>query len=76
MPPNSRMTTVTISSKFQMHVPKSTRQNLDLRAGEKMVIIDKAYSFEVVKIGPIEEAEGMIPRTSWKDVRDHRERFG
>ena len=32
-------------------------------------------SIELVKIGPLREAKGLIKKTSTKDLRDHSERF-
>ncbi|MDO8634240.1 MAG: AbrB/MazE/SpoVT family DNA-binding domain-containing protein [archaeon] len=69
------METVTLSSKFQIVIPKKTRGDLNLKAGQKLVVIEKGNSIELVKIGPLKEAKGLIRKTSTKDLRDHSERF-
>ena len=73
------MTTVTVSSKYQIVIPKSARGRLKIKPGQELVVLEKDDSFELVKVGPIEEAAGFLPGlmkgTSWKDLRDHSERF-
>lgn len=69
------METVTLSSKFQVVIPKKARADLDLKAGQKLVVLEKGNSIELVKIGDIKTAKGLIKKTSTKDLRDHSERF-
>ncbi|MBI4052994.1 MAG: AbrB/MazE/SpoVT family DNA-binding domain-containing protein [Candidatus Diapherotrites archaeon] len=69
------METVTLSSKFQLVIPKKARQNLNLKAGEKLAIIEKGNSIELVKIGTLKELRGMAAGISNKNVRDESERF-
>lgn len=73
------MTTVTVSKKFQIVIPKKSREFLKLRPGQELVVLEKPDSIVLVKVGPIKEAYGMFPElkgVSWKDIRDHTERFG
>ena len=69
------METVTLSSKFQVVIPRKARRDLGLKAGQKLVVLEKGNSIELVKIGDLKEARGLIKRTSVKDLRDHSERF-
>lgn len=72
------METVTVSTKFQVVIPKRSREELDIQPGQKLVVIERGNALELVKIGPLEKAQGFIKgsKISWRDVRDHRERFG
>lgn len=72
------MATVTLSSKSQIVIPKKVREDMDWKPGEKLVVIEKGNSIELVKVGPISKARGLLRGTaiSWREVRDHRERFG
>ena len=70
------MQTVTLSKKFQIVIPKKTREDLGLKAGQKLVLIEKGNSLEVVKIGDIRSAVGIAKGVSSKGLRDERERFG
>jgi len=69
------METVTLSSKFQVVIPKKAREDLKLKAGQKLVVIEKGNSVEFVKIGDIKQARGMIKKISLKGLREHEERF-
>lgn len=69
------METVTLSSKFQVVIPRKARRDLGLKAGQKLVVIEKGNSIELVKIGGLKEARGLIKKISIKDLRDHSERF-
>ncbi len=69
------METVTLSKKFQVVIPKATREDLNLKAGQKLVLIEKGNSVELVKIGNIMEARGIAKGVSQKGLRDESERF-
>ena len=70
------MQTVILSSKFQIGIPKKTRENLGLKAGQKLVLIEKGNSFELVRIGSLRDAKGFIGPIGRGELRDHSERFG
>ncbi len=69
------METVTLSEKFQIVIPKKTREDLGLKAGQKLVLIEKGNSIEIVKIGNIKAAMGIAKGVSTKGLRDESERF-
>jgi AbrB family looped-hinge helix DNA binding protein len=52
------METVTISPKFQVVIPKSIREKLHLKAGQKVEAIEYDGRIEYVVIRPIEEMRG------------------
>ncbi len=70
------MQTVTLSEKFQIVIPKKTREDLGLKPGQKLVLLEKGNSIEIVKIGSIKSAAGMAKGVSAKGLRDESERFG
>ena len=65
-----------MSKKFQIVIPKKVRQELSLKAGQKLVMIEKGNSIEIVKIGNVREAIGIAKGISTKGIRDESERFG
>lgn len=69
------MQTVTLSEKFQIVIPKKTREDLGLKAGQKLVLLEKGNSVELVKIGSIKDARGIAKGVSTKGLRDESERF-
>jgi len=64
-----------LSSKYQIVIPKRAREALKLRPGDEIVILEKRDSIELVKVGPIEEAQGMFKGITQGGLRDHTERF-
>ena len=69
------MQTITLSKKFQIVIPKKTREGFKLKAGQKLVLIEKGNTIELVKIGNIKEALGMAKGVKTKWIRDESERF-
>ena len=54
------METVTISSKFQIVIPRSIRESLGLRPGQKFQAIQYGDRIELVPVRPICEMRGFL----------------
>ena len=54
------MTTVTISPKFQVVIPKEIREKLDLRPGQKLQILEFENRIEFLLLKNIKEARGFL----------------
>ena len=54
------MNIVTISSRFQVVIPKDVREQLGLEPGQKVVAIPFKGRVELVPLRSIESAEGML----------------
>jgi AbrB family looped-hinge helix DNA binding protein len=54
------MNTVTISTKYQVVIPRSIRERFDLQPGQKIMFIPYKSTLRVVIVPPIEDAEGMF----------------
>lgn len=54
------MTTLTISPKFQVVIPKAIRESLGLRPGQKVQAIEYKNRIELIPLRPIKEARGMF----------------
>lgn len=55
-----RMETVTISPKFQVVIPKSIREGLKLRPGQKVEAIAYENRIELVPVRPVREMRGFL----------------
>ena len=55
------MTAVTISSKYQVVIPRSIREQFNLKPGQKIVFIPYDNTLRVVIVRPIQEARGIFP---------------
>jgi AbrB family looped-hinge helix DNA binding protein len=51
---------VTLSPKFQVVIPRSVRQTMGLRAGQKLRVLPYGNHIVLVPVRPMEEAEGML----------------
>lgn len=68
------MTSVTLSSKYQIAVPKAIRTELGLEAGQQFAVIPKGSVIELVPLRSLEAARGMLRGADASDYRDHTDR--
>jgi AbrB family looped-hinge helix DNA binding protein len=54
------METVTVSPKFQVVIPKSVRDALGIRPGQKVHVIPYGQRIELIPVRPITEARGFL----------------
>ena len=65
------MTVVTISSKYQVVIPRPIREQFNIKPGQKIVFIPYDNTLRVVIVPPIEETRGIF---SGIDTDPHREK--
>ena len=54
------MDPVTISSKYQVVIPRAIRERFNLKPGQKIIFVPYKNTLRVVIVPPIEQAEGMF----------------
>jgi len=54
------MTVVTISSRFQVVIPKNVRETLDLKPGQQVEAIPFKGRIELIPLEPIESMRGFL----------------
>jgi AbrB family looped-hinge helix DNA binding protein len=54
------METVTLSSKFQIVIPRAVRERLNLSPGERFHVIDYGGRVELLPVRPMEEFRGIL----------------
>ena len=54
------MQATTISSKYQVVIPRSIREQFNLKPGNKIMFIPYNQTLRVVIVPPIEQAQGML----------------
>jgi AbrB family looped-hinge helix DNA binding protein len=64
------METVTISSKYQVVIPREIRQQFNLKPGQKIMFIGYNDTLRVVVVEPIEKARGMLKGISSEGIRE------
>jgi AbrB family looped-hinge helix DNA binding protein len=69
------MTTVTLSSKYQLVIPRAVRERLDLEPGAKLTVIEKSGILYLVPERPLAELRGVARGTRRKGLRDKKDRL-
>ena len=64
----------TISSKYQVVIPKPVREHLNLKPQQKMTVIEKDRMLILVPQSPIEELRGIAPKTVMENYREKEDR--
>jgi len=54
------MNTVTVSSKYQVVIPKDVRERIDLKVGSTMEVITYGTRIELVPIQPMKSLKGIF----------------
>jgi len=67
------MDAVTISSKYQVVIPREIREKFNLKPGQKLLFIPYNKTLRVVIVRPIEEAYGMLAGMNTDDIREEED---
>ena len=54
------MSTVTISPKFQVVIPKAVREAMSLKSGEKLEVVQYGHRIELIPIKGMSSLKGML----------------
>lgn len=68
------MNTVTISSKYQVVIPRPIREQFNLKPGQRIMFIPYNNTLRVVIVPPIEQAEGMFAGIDTDPQREKEDR--
>jgi AbrB family looped-hinge helix DNA binding protein len=68
------MEMTTISSKFQVVIPRKIREQYHLKPGQKLVFIPYKNSLRIVIVPPIEEGYGFLEGIDTNVERDEEDR--
>jgi len=69
------MTSVTLSSKFQLSIPKAIREEMHLKAGQKFAIIPKGDTIVLAPIRSLDEMRGILSGADTSNYRDRTDRL-
>ena len=63
-----------LSSKFQLSIPKSMREDLHLQAGQQFTLIARGNIIELIPSRSVQEARGMLSSCEYQDTHEYRDR--
>ena len=69
------MPQTTVSSKFQVVIPKEVRDVFSLRKGEVLQVVSKDGVISLIPDRPILELRGFLKGMKVKDLREKRDRL-
>ena len=64
------MTAVTVSSKFQVVIPKEIRESMGIVSGQKVQIMTYQNRIELIPLKPIKELRGLLKGIDTEIKRD------
>jgi AbrB family looped-hinge helix DNA binding protein len=67
--------TATLSSKFQISIPKAVRNEFGWKAGQAFVFVPKGKSVTLVPVPTLEELRGIAKGADTTNYRDRDDRF-
>jgi len=69
------MQTVTLSSRFQLVIPRGARERLALRPGTRFTVLDKGGIIYLVPERPMKSYRGMASGTTPRRLREKKDRL-
>lgn len=69
------MNTVTLSTKYQLVIPREIRERLDLEPGTRLTVIEKGGILYLVPERPLAEFRGVASGTRLKGLREKKDRL-
>ena len=67
--------TATLSSKFQISIPKVIRDAQQWEAGQEFVFIPKGQGVLVIPVPELDQLAGIAKGASTRDYRDRKDRY-
>jgi len=67
------MAAVTISSKYQVVIPREIREQFNLKPGQKLAFIPYNGTLRVVIVPTLEEARGMLKGMNIDSIREEED---
>ena len=64
------MTSVTVSPKFQVVIPKAVRESMGLFAGQKIHVLTYQNRIELIPVQPMKKLKGFLTGIDTKVERD------
>lgn len=69
------MATATLSSKYQISIPLSVREEQDWRSGQEFVFIPKGKGVLIMPVPELSELVGLAKGASVEGYRDRKDRY-
>jgi AbrB family looped-hinge helix DNA binding protein len=71
----SFMGVVTVSSKYQIVIPKDVREKMNLKPGQKVIVVEKDGVVHLIPEKPMKELRGFVKGVTTDKLRQEADRF-
>ena len=68
------MTSVIVSPKYQVVIPKEVRKKVDLHKGQKMMVMAKGDIIVLMRTAPLSHYRGFLKKMNTKELREKKDR--
>ena len=68
------MSTVTVSPKFQVVIPRDVREALEIKPGQKLAMFNINGAIHLVPVRPMNQMRGFLKGMSIQGLREKRDR--
>jgi len=69
------MAVVTVSSKYQIVIPREVRKRIGLKPKQKLIVLEKDGIIHLIPDAPLTSLRGMLRGMGPEDVREEEDRF-
>jgi AbrB family looped-hinge helix DNA binding protein len=69
------MNAVTLSSKFQISIPKEVRESQGWKPGQRFAFIPKGSGYELVPVPKLQDLRGIAKGADTSNYRDRYDRY-
>jgi AbrB family looped-hinge helix DNA binding protein len=69
------MSVVTVSSKFQVVIPVEVRDKMNLKPGQKVIMVEKDGVVHMIPEKPLKEMRGFVKGVNTENLREEEDRL-
>lgn len=69
------MNAVTLSSKFQISIPKEVRESQGWKPGQKFAFVPRGGGYQLVPVPELKDLRGIAKGADTTDYRDRHDRY-
>jgi AbrB family looped-hinge helix DNA binding protein len=69
------MTTITVSPKYQIVIPKEVRESVKIKSGMKIVMVPYGTRIELIPLKSISMLKGTLKGMDTSDIREKKDRI-
>jgi len=69
------MSVVTVSSKFQVVIPVEVREKMNLKPGQKVIVVEKDGVVHMIPEKPLKEMRGFVKGVNTENLREEEDRL-